>query len=577
MGLTSAKKQKADVRVSEPAKMNENVVVNRSASRSNKPKKATDSRQKLIDKYFLPGDREYLNNLLGIDLASKSIPDSVIYDIAAGRTTKPIEAVVKPVVYDRDTKENLEAKPLDVVASFRIFFPHDSKTHKRVAIDENHRPFISSYPCFDFLVKPEAGETATVDTKDSRPVLTPDQMSVILDAFESFDFSAEDIRLVGEGKKNITVEMVQEYLDVNHKGVLPGEHVENDLVEKVIDSFNGLHKPEKMAILNFLPYSEYAMALSTFPEFKNKHFTALESVGFDTGRLYADAHNRLTLAQKCDMLLGKPFDVDGSVKINDDMCNAKRTINVSGHARLLTLASNRIGIKYEPQYPVSMKANETVDLFRVRHVGNLELDFYKRDGKGRIENDIFGVPEVNQAAKDLLRYGVAFEPVDGFLHVKEKGEDKVTKGKYQVSLINGGICATRMVLVEDLTKDGKPIMITRNGNREPRKHYEIDGVKVTSDGKISVGFGDKRQLLEPVSEKDLDNYRRGRGGFFKDYHVEDKDTGKKVTYNVFAVPDNLNSGFPKVYSERVSKEMADRIKQEQAPKRKQNYSTGMGF
>ena len=271
------------------------------------------------------------------------------------------------------------------------------------------------------------------------------------------------------------------------------------------------------------------------------------------------------------------FPVSGTTRILDAETNTLIPVNVNGKAKMVTRKDGTVLTKFEPQYPVVKQNRQIVDLLSVRKIGNLELDFFDRDPKGHVKKDVYGNPVINQAGRDLIKYGVAFGPVDGFIHKRvydpkmHEFRDSVTPDKYQVTLVNGGLCPTRMKKVMELDQNGNQIMtVSRTGEDVPKYHYECADAKV-SGGKVRIG----NQELEPATPKDLDSYKRGRGGVFKGCEYTDLKTKKRVVYDVFAVPDNQRGGFAKGFRPSVSEEL---IKRQQDAKKtvskKQNFSMG---
>lgn len=290
------------------------------------------------------------------------------------------------------------------------------------------------------------------------------------------------------------------------------------------------------------------------------------------------------------ILDGDVFDVTGRLRVADPVGKNDLFVNVTGRARLDRTISEdgavtKVRAVSTPVYPSERKAGAVLDFMRIRRVGNIELDFASRDSKGNIIKDEFGNIVINQAARDLQKYGIAFEPVNGRVMrydytTDSEGnsirKDSVEHKKYQVVVVNGGLCVSEMKKVEDLDKDGNTIAVKdRNGNTVNKYHYEVDGAKVGRNGTVRIGIQD----VQPVSERDLLGYRKGEGGLFKGFVFTDPKTQvKSAPYDVWAVPDNTKQGFPKFFSEGVSKELAqrrDRDLKTKRPARKQNYSMGL--
>lgn len=447
---------------------------------------ADEKREAVLKERFCPEGIKYLKDVLGIDLTDRSVPVEDLYNIAEGRVTSPLEAVVKPLVYDAVARKTVEREPIKVVASFRIVMPYDRKTFKPVAPDAENRPFVASYPCYEYLQKAE-----------------------------------------------------------------PSQRV--------------------------APSREEPDAAGELPRFSEAQMQALEGVGISRDRLYYNQFNGLSVAEKRDILAGRVFDATGIVRIADGTGDSRLSINVNGKARMDTRRDGEVVMKYETQYPVEMKAGELVDIMRVRCIGNLELDFFERDARGHIKRDVYDNPVVNRAAKDLMRYGYCFGGVDGYIHEKAynkqsgQWEESRRKEKYQVSLVNGGLCVTRMNRVMDLDVDGNQMKTVIGGVEVDKFHYEVRDARVSADGTVRVGT----QSLAPATPKDLDDYRRGLGGCFRDFEYVDRTVNppKTTVYDAFVVPDNRRGGFAKAFSQKVSKELIERREPKAA--RRQNFAMGL--
>lgn len=447
-----------------------------------------EDRDRILKERFCPEGIKYLKDVLGLDLTGRAVPVSDLYNIADGRVTEPLEAVVRPLVYDRDLKRVVEKKPLKVVASFRIVMPYDRKTFKPVAPTAENRPFVASYPCYEYLQKADPSE------KVSAPAPA-------------------------------------------------GTATDGEM-----------------------------------PRFTPAQVQALEGIGVNEDRLYSNSFNAVPVSVKRAMLAGEAFDVNGTVRVSDGGSDSRLSINVNGRGRMVTAEDGSVAVRFEPQYPVEQKSDQIIDIMRIRRIGNLELDFFERDAKGHVKTDVYDNPIINKAGKDLARYGQAFGPVDGFVHEKtydrqsRRWEDTVRKEKYQVSLVNGGLCVTRMVKVNDLDKDGNQMKTYINGKEVDKFHYEVKDPRVSKDGTVRIG----NQSLRPATRKDLDDYRRGVGGKFLGFEFVDfKSRDKKtVTYDIFAVPDNRRNGFAKGFSQKVSEDLIARREETKKTTRKQNFSLG---
>lgn len=307
------------------------------------------------------------------------------------------------------------------------------------------------------------------------------------------------------------------------------------------------------------------------------YMKALENIGITSERMYPGGGAVVPASVKRDILDGRPFDAEGTVLVHDAVCGRYVGVNVSGTARLVMGDDGRLVREYSARQPQAQRSDLVPDLLKVRHVGNIDLDFFDRDAQGRVRTDAAGLPVINREGRDLLRYGQAFGPVVGYV-TKDRRWDresrsfvgKVQRGMYQVSLVNGGLCATPMTKVDDLDAAGAGERVVHRGERHYRYHYEVSNARVGRDGTVRIGS----QSLRPATERDLEDYRRGRGGLFKGFEGTD-EAGRKVKYDVFAVPDNRQNGFAKYFSPKVSQELAARREEVKKPARKQNYSLGL--
>ncbi len=478
--------KKADSKKSE---MTEKAKKNAKAA---EPKKAfangsdEQKRAELIEKGFHPTAVAFLKKELGIDL--NSLPLNTVYDIKAGRVTEPLTVRVTPLVYDRSTKTAKEMPPIQSVSSMRFVFPYD-KNFNPVALDKEHKVFVASYPCHEYIQKAEPSLNVTAEEN------------------------------------------------------APAAAVQKEL-----------------------------------PKFTQEQIMALEGIGINENRLYGSAFNALDVETKRDILDGNVFSVDGYVRTSFGV------LNVSGVGKLVEGPDGTARAKFQAQEPVTLDKDSILDIASVRKMGNLELDFFERDANGKMKTDVYDLPILNQAGKDLVNYGVSFEPVDGYLHKMEydakerKFKDVVQKDKYQVSVVNGGLCATKMRKVNDLDQDGNQIKTKFNGKEVDKYHYEATDVRLNADGTVKVG----NQDLKFKTKQDLENYKRGKGGVVEGAkwlsYSEKGGKPKEVKYDAFIVPDNQKNGFAKAFSPSTSQKLIEKnqTKIMKAPKRKQNFSLG-GF
>lgn len=447
--------------------------------------KMTDEqkRDKILKERFCPEGVQWLKDVLNIDVTNPKVPLSVVYDIAAGNVTEPIEAVVTPLAYDKSAKKNVEMPPMKVVSSFRIMLPYDRDTFAPIPPSKEQPVFVASYPCYEFLQKSEPSEA-----------------------------------------------------------VSPAK------------------EPEKVA-------------KGELPKFSPEMVMALEGVGIREDRLYANTFNAVSLADKQAMVAGDAFTCTGTVRVADGLDN-RLSINVNGLAKLEQGRDGKVSARFVTQYPAEQQGNRVLDLMKVSRIGSLELDFFERDARGHRKTDVYGNPIINKAGKDLVRYGRVFGFVDGYLHQKAfkngSWEESVQKDKYEVSVVNGGLCVSKARKVLDLDANGESLTTVIGGKEVEKYHYESRDAKVGKDGTVRVGMQD----LKPATPKDLEDYRRGVGGRFVGYQAKDFKTGKKVVYDAYVFPDNRRNGYGRAFSQKVSEELFA-ARQEKKTARKQNYSLGL--
>ena len=311
------------------------------------------------------------------------------------------------------------------------------------------------------------------------------------------------------------------------------------------------------------------------PKFSQEQIMALEGIGINPNRLYSHAYNALDIDTKRSILKGEAFDVDGYVRTSFGQ------LYVCGQGKLITDAKGNVKSKFLSNEPKAQGNNRVLDILSVRRKGDLELDFFERDANGRVKTDVYDFPILNKAGKDLVTYGVSFVPIDGYIHKMEynskekRFEDKTTREKYQVSVINGGLCATKMRKVVELDKNGKPVMTSYNGKEVEKYHYEVTDVRLNADDTIKIG----KDNLKFKTPADLENYKRGKGGLVEGASWKEYTDGKKekvVKYDAFVVPDNQRNGFAKQFSPSTTAKLTEgnAVKKSVQKKQKQNFSMG---
>ena len=423
-----------------------------------------EAHDKALDS-FHPEVVKFFGEKLGVDLSS--LKTSVLYDLLQGKLTDPMEIVVTPLAFDRETSKKVEMPRIKSVASVRVFLPRENG--KSVAPSDKFPIQVQTVPCRPLLEKSEVPEPAL---KQEKP------------------------------------------------------EVEREM-----------------------------------PTFSDAQLLALEGVGIDRTRMFG-GYRHLSREQKCDIADGKPFLVDGTVKTDFGF------VNVIGHARLGADKDGNPVCQFETTYPETRDASKVIDLLEARRMGMLELDLLRRNNDGRIITNVNGAPMLNDAGSNLVNYGMAMEPVKGYIHKhvydskEKKFVDKVDTGWFQVSVVNGNLFATRMKEVKVQGIDGAEIV---------RPEIEQSRVK---DGKVFVN-GKSGEPLEFASERDLTDFLAGRGGVVKNAVHHDFKTGKDVTYDAFVVPDNTKAGFARQFTPETSKKLIERRDRKVTTGRKQNF--GMGF
>ena len=308
-------------------------------------------------------------------------------------------------------------------------------------------------------------------------------------------------------------------------------------------------------------------------EFTPQQRFALAAVGVTPDRLFPGKFNSFSEEEKQEIAQGHPFLFDGVVE------TPAGYVNICGNARL----SGNVAV-FESARPVFKKEGLIPDLVGASRLGRLELNLFEVDSAGKKVLDEAGMPVLNQAGKDLIRYGYSTVPVDGYSHTETynretgKFDKNITHWKYTVSMVNGGLCATKMAKVMDKDKDGKPVLITRNGEKVEKYHWEVGDIRMTENG-VHVGMGKNGYDVEFATKTDAENYRCGKGGVVKDAVWTDQQTKEKIKYDAFAVPDNQRGGFAKLFGPKTSEMIIESRKNENKMKtfktRKRNYSLGM--
>ena len=346
-------------------------------------------------------------------------------------------------------------------------------------------------------------------------------------------------------------------------------------------AFNAFPCYQMLVKSNARNFSEEVVDNTPTPElvqFTKEQVKALEGLGIREDRLYNGSYNALTLAEKESIFKGEVFDVTGTVRVSDGMDSAI-FVDINGKAKMRTTSKGEVYTSFEPQYNVERGKANVIDLLKIRRLGAVELDFFERTPEGKVKRDVYNSPIINNAGRQLIEYGVSFTPVDGFVHQRHYDEnakkfvETIDKKKYQVSVINGGLCITSMIKVNDLDQDGNKIMTNINGKEVEKYHYEVKDVRMKDD-KVFVNG----ELLEPASPNDLENYKRGVGGVFKgakwtEYDEQGKST--VITYDAYAVPNNQKNGFARIFSPDTTSKLVEELAEKKKTVKRQNFSMGL--
>lgn len=297
------------------------------------------------------------------------------------------------------------------------------------------------------------------------------------------------------------------------------------------------------------------------PTFTDAQLMALEGIGISRERMFG-GFNHIDKMTKLDMLDGNTFFVDGAVKTSFGL------VNVIGEGRLTTDAKGVATAQFQPQYPEKRAEGLVIDLLEARVMGNLELDFFRRSAEGKVITSVDGRPIINDAARNLLNYGVAMEPVRGWVRRREFDEkenkyvEKREPGMYQVTAVNGNLFATRMKEILEQAPDGSNI-----------SRYEVPNLHMR-DGMVFVDG--KSEPLEFVSEADARSYAAGKGGLVKDAVYMDRQNKKEQKYEAFVVADNTRGGYARQFTPDTTKKiLAQREGVRNTARKRQNFSMGL--
>lgn len=315
--------------------------------------------------------------------------------------------------------------------------------------------------------------------------------------------------------------------------------------------------------------------------FTEAQLMALEGVGVSRDRLYGGP-GAVSREDKAAMAAGERFPVNGAVNTSGGL------IRVIGEAMLVTGADGAVEARFQSTYPEERGQDTVIDLLSARRQEILtregrtvvEFDFFQRDSGGRVISDVNGRPLLNKAGENVVRYGMAMEPVMGYVHNRSydqkerKWADNVERRHFQVSVENGNLCFSQMREVPDLAPDGSEVKVRdRSGAEVVKTHPEV-AVSRVADGKVFLDGGAGKPL-EFVSREDEENFVRGRVAFVKDCVYHDFKSKKDVTYEAAVVSDNRKAGFAKVFTPSTTEAIRESRSAGRAARRKQNFGVGL--
>ena len=312
------------------------------------------------------------------------------------------------------------------------------------------------------------------------------------------------------------------------------------------------------------------------PTFTKAQVMALEGVGIVPERLFG-GFNRLSKAEKLDILDGEIFPVDGCVKTDFGY------VNVIGDARMVSSEDGeKVSVNFEPMAPEKRAEGLTVDLERGRVIGTLELDLFKRGADNKIMKDASGAPMLNAEGENLLDFGASLGPVKGYTHKRERDKEGVWKdtvevADYTVKVLNGCLFAQKMNS-EKLVKEEKRSANSSKKVVETRRVKldapEVPLVRMNGDKVFVIG---ETKPLEFRSEADRLSYIQGRGGVVLNASFKDFKTGKVSTYDAFIYPNE--SGFGQKFTPETTKKILERRERKasmaQRTRRKAHFGRGL--
>lgn len=327
------------------------------------------------------------------------------------------------------------------------------------------------------------------------------------------------------------------------------------------------------------------------PEFSESQLMALEGVGINRDRLYGGL-NALSREEKEDIAAGRTFAVYGAVN------TAVGLVRVSGEAKLSAGADGKAVARFQSAYSEELTRSTVIDLDTARHQEIfakdsktdktvrtvVDLDFYRRDSKGRVITDVNNRPLLSAAGKNLVSYGMAMEPVKGYVHFrsydsqKKCWEDRRDARDYQVTVVNGNLHFTEMRQVPDLNPDGTKVTYrAKDGSTVEQTHPEVYNSRV-KDGKVFLNGNDSKsdsKSYDFASKQDEENFLRGKPAVVKGVTGHDYKANKDVVYDAVVVSDNRSAGFAKAFTPSTSKVLQEKMQSNESDHRKQTFGLGI--
>lgn len=116
--------------------------------------KEQEERQKVLET-FHPKVLDWFRENLGIDLAKQ--PAEFIHDIKQGKMTNPVQVVVTPLAWDKESRKNVAMPRINPVLSIMANLPFENG--KMVAPDDKHKVYIQSVAPRALLEKADGSAT----------------------------------------------------------------------------------------------------------------------------------------------------------------------------------------------------------------------------------------------------------------------------------------------------------------------------------------------------------------------------------------------------------------------------------